>query len=203
MRKSVIITLALGLAIAMTSFAWAADGCVTIQDGTLTAKDGVTFLTTGYDDFGYNYQAHIFNGRYCDYDRVIGGTDCDVDLIMKWSDNWLSNVDCNEDNLLDRGLDSSTGEATGVSEGWCTNHQSGKYIAADGRKCKWTYFVKIVYVGPAPDPPEEDPWADYRIWGSYAIVQSVYNDQCEGYHGIEFKPIVAPGLGQYTQQEEA
>jgi len=44
--------------------------CATIQDGTISASTG-ELITLGYDKFGYNYQAHMFNGRYCDYDRAI------------------------------------------------------------------------------------------------------------------------------------
>ena len=102
---------------------WAHSECAKIQDGELYASTG-ELLTTGYDEFGYNYQAHIFNGKYCDYERVIGGDYCDVELIMKWNDAWLSNVDCNNDSLLDRyyGFDSYIG-----SGAWLTNHQSGEY----------------------------------------------------------------------------
>ncbi len=39
--------------------------CTTIQDGTLINSAGET-ITPGYDTWGYNYQARIFNGKYCD-----------------------------------------------------------------------------------------------------------------------------------------
>ena len=39
--------------------------CTTIQSGELVASDGST-IETGYDQWGYNYQAHMFNGYYCD-----------------------------------------------------------------------------------------------------------------------------------------
>ncbi len=39
--------------------------CTTIQSGELLASDG-SIIETGYDDWGYNYQARIFNGFYCD-----------------------------------------------------------------------------------------------------------------------------------------
>ena len=78
-----------------------AEDCAVIQDGTLVDSAGNP-ITTGYDDFGYNYQSQMFNGRYCDYDRVIGGDYCEVDLMMKWNDAWLSKMDCDGDGLLDR-----------------------------------------------------------------------------------------------------
>jgi len=98
--------------------------CATIQDGTIYAKDGVTLIETGYDEFGYNYQAHMFNGRYCDYDRVLGGDYCDDSLIMKWNDAWMSNKDCNSDDRLDRHFGYDTYIGSGA---WLTNHQTGFY----------------------------------------------------------------------------
>jgi len=196
MRKLLIITLALGFAIAMSNLGWAE--CVTIQDGGIYASTG-ELLTTGYDDFGYNYQAHMFNGRYCDYDRVEGGDYCDVDLMMKWNDAWLSNKDCDGDDLLDRhyGYDSYIG-----SGAWLTNHQSGK-VEVNGKLRKWTYFVKIVAV-PSNATRVGDFWytADSIeigpvIWGSFAIIQEVLNDPSVGEHGVLYKSPAGPGFGIY------
>lgn len=161
--------------------AWASSGanCTKIQDGTLLTSTG-EIITTGYDQFGYNYQGHMFNGRYCDHDRVEGGEYCDVDLIMKWNDAWLANVDCDGDELLDRhyGFDSYIG-----SGAWCTNHQSGTYTGDDGKEHSWTWFVKIVA------KPEDDfdctSVGALEIWGSFCEIQSVYNDPYGGFHGVE------------------
>lgn len=145
------------------------DGCVTIQDGAIYASTG-ELLTTGYDTFGYNYQARLFNGRYCDSDRVVGGAYCDVDLLMKWNDAWMSNKDCDGDGALDRhfGFDSYIG-----SGAWLTNHQSGTYVGEDGKVHHWTYFVKIV-AAPADAYVVDAIWytADgveigSVIWGSF------------------------------------
>lgn len=170
-------------------------GCVTIQSGNLKASTGET-LTTGYDEFGYNYQAYMFNGRYCDYDRVAGGDYCDVNLIMKWNDAWLSNKSCDGDYLLDRhyGYDSYIG-----SGAWLTNHQSG--LTEDGKK--WTYFVKIV-AAPADAYAAGGNWytADGTeigpaIWGAFAIIQQVSNDPSLGEHGLLYKSPASPGFGFY------
>ena len=190
MKKLMFVLVALAL-LAIPSAAIADEPmCTTIQDGTLYASTG-ELITTGYDEFGYNYQAHMFNGRYCDYDRVPGGPYCDVNLVMKWNDAWLSNKDCTENGLLDRhyGFESYIG-----SGAWCTNHQSGTYIGDDGKEHKWTWFVKIV----------ARPTADYncaahggvQIWGSFCEIQSVYNDPYGGYHGVELKA-TRPGLGNW------
>ncbi len=84
--------------------------CTNIQSGTITDSAGNT-LSMGFDEFGYNYQAHLFNGTYDGYDRTLDGKVwgevvdyADDNLIMKWSDEWLANVDCNDDGHLDRGL---------------------------------------------------------------------------------------------------
>ncbi len=48
---------------------------ITIQDGILTYSAGHylegELLTVGYDIFGYNYQAHLFKGYYCN--AYLGG----------------------------------------------------------------------------------------------------------------------------------
>ena len=179
--------------------AWEASSldCTKIKDGILTTSDGEVIMP-GYDEFGYNYQAHMFNGRYCDYDRVSGGAYCDVNLVMKWNDAWLSNVDCDpKDGLLDRhyGFDSYKG-----SGAWTTNHMWGEYEVG-GKVCKWTYFVKIVAV-PADAALTDGVWyaADGTEigpveWGDFAIVQAVYNDPCGGVCGIEYLSPHHPGLG--------
>lgn len=179
------------------------DTCTIIQSGELYSSTGEV-LTTGYDEYGYNYQAHLFNGRYCDYDRVTGGNYCDVNLMMKWNDAWLSNKDCDGDGLLDRhyGHDSYIG-----SGAWITNHQSGVY-EYDGKTCRWNYFVKIVavpegaylnaeegiwYTAEGDDGEEIGP----EIWRQFAIVQQVENDPCAEIHGLQYASPISAGLGYY------
>jgi len=194
-----IMVAILVMAIAAPVMAAKPDKCTTIQDGTLVDSYGEP-LVLGYDQYGYNYQAHMFNGRYCDYDRVIGGDYCDVNLVMKWNDAWLSNKSCGDDLLLDRhyGYDSYIG-----SGAWCTNHQSGSYLGDDSKMHKWIWFVKIVAV---PEDAEKDGEFWYTadgtqigtvIWGSFAEIQSVYNDPYGGFHGIEYLSPAGPGLGKW------
>lgn len=99
--------------------------CTTIQSGTLLNSAEVV-ITTGYDVWGYNYQANMFNGKYCDSYRDAAWCQPykDDNLMMKWNNAWLSNQDCNGDGLLDRhfGYPSYIG-----SGAWLTNHQSGTY----------------------------------------------------------------------------
>jgi len=131
------------------------DTCTYIKDGTLLYATGHYLvdepLTLGYDIFGYNYQAHIFNGTYAN--AYLGrpgsglppytGDDTsymadnltyindpfevwqfrNVQLQMKWNDAWLANKDCNEDGVLDR-------PSPVIGSGaWLTNHASGTYTS--------------------------------------------------------------------------
>jgi len=140
----------------------------------------------GLDEFGYNYQAHIFNGRYCDYDRVMGGPYCHVTLVMKWNDAWLSNKDRDGDGDLDRhwGYPSYIG-----SGAWCTNLQ----YATEEDGTQWVYYVKIVALDhPVEDYVEIEGVLYYNgvevgilIWGQFTIIQRVYNEE-GGAHGIEY-----------------
>jgi hypothetical protein len=171
--------------------------CTTIPSGELLTSGG-DVITPGYDQYGYNYQAHMFNGRYCDYDRVIGGSYCDVDLVMKWNDAWLSNASCDDDGLLDRHYGYPT---YGGSGAWVTNHQKGTDILGDGQICEWDYFVKIV-AAPTDATASGGIWysADGTeigpaIWGAFAIIQEVYNDPCGGYQGLLYRSPHHPGLG--------
>jgi hypothetical protein len=177
---------------------WKKD-CTRIQDGLLYASDG-SLIVPGYDDWGYNYEAHMFNGYYCDSYRDAEWCQPwkDVKLSMKWNDAWLSNMDCNDDELLDRHYEHDSYIGSGA---WLTNHQSGTYIQ-NRKNCRWEYFVKIVAapedanlvngVWYSADGDEIGP----VIWGAFATIQQVYNDPCEGVHGLEYKA-ARPGLGNW------
>jgi len=129
-------------------------------------------IKTGFDEYGYNYQAHIFNGVYSDYDRAHGGPFSDVNLQMKWNDAWLSNQDRDGDGKLDRHWGSSTYIGSGA---WLTNHDTG--VSEDGKT--WTYFVKII-AAPANATKLGGIWyaADGTeigpdIWDEFAVIQQV------------------------------
>lgn len=191
----------------------------TIQDGVLTYSAGHYLagqpLTIGYDIYGYNYQAHLFNGTYANvylgrdgFPPYEGDTDAyladnpgaeskwywpyrDDKLSMKWNDAWLSNKDCDGDGALDRHY----GYASYIGSGaWLTNHQSG-----GTGKDKWTYFVKIV-AAPADATVVNGVWygADGTeigqvIWGSFAIIQEV-----ESGEGATYISPAGPGFGKYA-----
>jgi hypothetical protein len=174
--------------------------CTTIPDGTLLTSTG-DVIELGYDEWGYNYQAHMFNGWYCDAYRDASWCQPwkDDRLMMKWNDAWLSNKDCDGDGLLDRhyGYESYIG-----SGAWLTNHQWG-YEEVDGKKCKWNYFVKIV-AAPSDAVSEGGVWYTATgeeigpvIWGAFAVIQEVYNDPCSGETGLLYKSPVRAGFGDW------
>jgi hypothetical protein len=185
-----------------------AQDCTTIQSGLIVDSAGNP-ISTGYDQWGYNYQAHMFNGIYWNYSRPTPPYTDDTapdntTLQMKWNDAWLSNQDCDGDGELDRyyGFDSYIG-----SGAWLTNHQSGSYdLTVNGKvkKYHWTYFVKIVAV-PADATAAGGFWYDADgveigpvIWGAFAIVQEVYNDPMVGVHGKQYLSPSGPGFGTYA-----
>lgn len=213
MKRLVVVLACLSLLLAFSAMVLAGNGgkkdsCTTIQDGTLLTSAGEV-ITTGYDEWGYNYQGHMFNGYYCDAYRDADWCQPykDDTLIMKWNDAWLSNKDCDGDGLLDRhnGFDSYIG-----SGAWLTNYQSGEYEDdEDGETCTWNYFVKIVAV-PVDATNEDGVWytADEKelgnaIWGEFAIIQSIYNDTCEGMHGVEYLSPVGPGFGRFFPMDDS
>jgi hypothetical protein len=176
----------------------ARQSCATIQGGTITDSAG-NIITTGYDQWGYNYQAMLFNGYYGNYSRPATPVESGDSLEMKWNSAWLSNMDCDGDHKLDRhyGFTSYIG-----SGAWLTNHQRGEYVDANGLQ-KWNYFVKIV-AAPSDATLTGGVWfgADGieigpAIWGEFATLQEVYNDSGTGEHGVLYKSPAKPGFGFY------
>lgn len=175
-----------------------------------------SFLKAGaYNDYGCNYEAHLFNGSFFNaYTAELGyapyqGNDKDyladfpdapihwswqyrnTELLMKWNDAWLSRYDLDEDGRLDRhhGFESYVG-----SGAWLTNHQSWWHEGT-----RYTYFVKIVAVNPG-DVNANGYWYDYEgnligesIWGEFAIVQEVLTPG-----GLVFHP-ARPGTGHLME----
>lgn len=199
MSKKLFFVLAVLAALLISTSVASAGTCTTIQSGELVASDG-SVITVGYDDWGYNYQAHLFNGYYCDSYRDAAWCQpyADVQLSMKWNDAWLSNKDCDDDGLLDRHFGYTSYIGSGA---WLTNHQSGEYMGDEGQVCYWDYFTKII-AAPADAYAENGIWyaADGTeigavIWGEFATVQQVENDPCAGLEGIQYLSPDHAGFG--------
>lgn len=215
--KALILVLLIACAVPAANAA-----CATIKDGSITYS-ATSYLAgqplkVGFDAYGYNYQAHLFNGSYFNaYANGYGFPPYEGDdeayvaanptvtttlaelwsyrsttLNMKWNDAWLSNQDCDGDHKLDR-------PASYIGTGaWLTNHQSD---VTDG--VHWTYFVKIVAV-PASATPVGGVWFTVdgseigpSIWGAFAVIQEVANDPAAGDHGLLYKSPTNPGFGYY------
>lgn len=195
--------------------------CTTIKSGELMYSAGHYLdgesLTVGYDVFGYNYQAHMFKGSYFNayagrpgagYAPYEGNDEAylaehpaaenhwawayrNVELMMKWNDAWLANVDCNTDGVLDW-------PSPYIGSGaWLTNHTK-----ADAPTPEDVYdgveFVKIV-AAPADAEKVDGVWyaADGTeigedIWGSFAIIQLVQSGE-----GATVVSPFGPGFGKF------
>jgi len=178
---------------------FAAAQCATIKSGSITDSAG-QLVTLGYDQWGYNYQAHMFNGLYDNYSRPATVVTTGDSLEMKWNDAWLSNQDCDGDNKLDRHYGFPSYKGSGA---WLTNHQKGVYTDQDGLQ-RWDYFVKIVAV-PLDAVNNGGTWfaADgtqigAAIWDDFAIVQEVYNDTGTGDHGVLYVSPYSAGFGKFS-----
>ena len=144
-------------------------------------------MTKGYDQWGYNYTANMFNGFYGNYSRPDVPVTEGSRLMMKWNDAWL-----NEDKVRHEGFPSYRG-----SGAWLTNHEQGK----DENGKAYTYFVKIV-AAPLDAYVENGYWMTSDgveigpvIWSSFAIIQ----EQATGdMYDIEtYRSRFSTGLGNW------
>src|SRR3990172_9947514 len=94
------------------------NSCTTIQSGLLEDTKS-NDITLGYDQWGYNYEAHMFNGWFDNYSRPGTPVSEGDRLMMKWNDAWLSNQSCDNDFKLDRHFDFDFYKGSGA---WLTNH---------------------------------------------------------------------------------
>jgi len=192
------------------------NGCTKIKDGTIeygrVGDPNNETIPIGYDAWGYNYQAHMFNGLYWNNQRpdppyTEDTAPSNTWLIMKWSDEWLANTDCNIDGKLDRGYscDQESASSSACQGAWVTNHQFGSYEGEDGETCYWNYFVKIVMV-PEDAYKEDGMWymdntteteIGSVIWGAYARILQVENDPCAGLEGVQYNAPAPTGFGYY------
>ena len=190
LRSAILVVTVTALAVALTAPAMAKDtSCASISEGTITDSGGNP-IGVGFDQFGYNYQAHLFVGTYDSSDRNIDGTYwgdtgdfVDDQLIMKWSNDWLSNQDCDANGKLDRG----SAAPYVVSQGWLTNQVSGDYYDADGVLRHYAWFTKIVWVGTGGS-----------LWGQYEIILDVAGDPFSDLTGLQVK-VGPPGFGLNDQ----
>lgn len=126
--------------------------------------------TAGFDQFGYNYGARLFNGSADGVDKNLDGkvwgspTYANDRVVMKWNAAWDA---CNAAGYDDPDV---------CAGAWLDNEWNGK--AKDGSGEVWHY--KIIWVG---SEAEQSPyWKDggYSIWGNYEVIMD--QGTVEGVH---------------------
>lgn len=155
----------------------------------------------GFDQWGYNYTARIFNGPLGYYEENRAGGDEDPDtwfgiytedewsfiandgyhevfftiagthLVMKWSIAWDMHV-FGPDGIRYNGDELSWEEAVAqYGEAWVTNHDVGSGTIDGESYDKMRGYSRIVYVG----PNAAGQGYTNPIWGSCAVVHKVVN----------------------------
>jgi len=111
----------------------------------------------GFDQFGYNYQARLFDGIADGVDRVLDGklwgdpTYANDHLVMKWSKGW--------DDARFHG-------EPWTREAWETNEWNGRVPGGSGEV--WHY--KIIWVGPQLEDSPYWQEGGYPIWGQFEVI---------------------------------
>jgi hypothetical protein len=137
---------------------------------TLLATLAVAMAKSGFDMFGYNYQARIFVGKADGVDRVLDGAFwgdpmyANDWLVMKWSKAW--------DDARFHG-------APWTCDAWLSNEWNGAVSFGSGEV--WHY--KIIWVGPEL---ENSPcWREggYPIWGQFEVImdQGILSDHTHNF----------------------
>ena len=151
------LTLALGLTVAMAG--------LTLSAGVAGASPNGN--GGGFDSFGYNYTARVFNGTYLQWCAEQGITDpvaCSNDLggasvndqvIMKWNAAWDA---CNASPILSR--------PANCAGAWTDNEINGMVPGGDGSV--WHY--KIVYSPVCAAGGTPTNGSGYCVWGDYEVL---------------------------------
>lgn len=143
------------------------------------------FAKGGFDEFGYNYSARIFNGTGENWSLAKGlpadylGIYSKDKIVMKWNAEW------------DRGNDE--GWSNFPYSAWTDNEWNGK--AAEGSGAVWHY--KIVWVGDYTADPSLIPDGAYGIWGQFAVIMDQGTDPNIGPGHIWFAHGIPTGYGVY------
>ena len=156
------------------------DTCRKIGDGGIFTQSGDPIIM-GFDAFGYNYQAHKFQGFADNASRnvppVTGGK---VYLKMKWNDTYLSNRDCDGNGHLDRHYGHATFYGT---DAWLTNMYKWSYIGDDG-EVHWVHWFLKATAKPNAEFSCASIGAD--IFNShFCWAKSEYRDPYGGSQGLE------------------
>ncbi len=140
----------------------------------------------GFNSYGYNYGARVFNGSYnqwCQEVYTTTASACDSmlgvysndKLVMKWNAQWDA---CNANGYDDPAY---------CLGAWVDNEFNGKFPGGSGEI--WHY--KIIWVG---SQAEESPYwlpGGYSVWGNYEVVMDQGSDPNIG-PGHMFNALATP-----------
>ena len=138
---------------------------VTVFLFLLLVKQGASPVQTeakGFNEFGYNYDARIFNGSADGVDKNLDGkvwgdpTYANDKLKMKWNAEW------------DRGNTEGWSDSNGYDGAWTDNNWNGK--VTDGSGETWQYRIKWIGDCGATGAPTGD--GGYCIWNQFEVVLS-------------------------------
>lgn len=130
-------------------------------------------IGSGFDVFGYNYQARIFNGRADGVDIILDGkvwgdpTYANDHLVMKWSEGW------NDARFGPDGIRNTGDELPWTVDAWESNEWNGMVPGGSGEV--WHY--KIVWIG-TPLNNTNPNWraGGYGIWGEFEVIMDQGTD---------------------------
>ena len=117
----------------------------------------LTNASAGFDDYGYNDVAGIFNGPADGVDRIPDGkvwgdeTYANDHLVMKWSKAWD---------------EAKYGGAPWTPDAWIDNEWNGMVPGGSGEV--WHY--KIVWVGSALENSPYWREGGYPVWGEFEVI---------------------------------
>ena len=149
------------------------------------ATPGAVSAGGGFDEFGYNRTARIFNGTgssWClerDANADCLGIYSNDKLLMKWNAEW------------DRGNDENW--ANPPYKAWENNEWNGAFPGGSG--AVWHY--KIVWVGDYVADPTLVPTGGYGIWGQFATIMDQGTDPNWGPGHLWFAHANPTGYGSY------
>jgi hypothetical protein len=129
-----------------------------IQTVTTVTSSGVNSLAKGgFDEFGYNYQARLFQGAADGVDRILDGkvwgdpTYANDHLVMKWSKAWD---------------DARFNGAPWTPDAWVDNEWNGMVPGGSGT----TEHFKCIWVGPSLEASEYWRPGGYAIWDQFEAI---------------------------------
>jgi len=129
----------------------------------MTLLGATAVAAAGFDQYGYNETARIFNGLADGIDRNLDGTYfgdttyANDKIVMKWNAEW------------DRGNDE--GWANPPYDAWIDNEWNGK---KEGSGSVWHY--KIKWIGPCGADGTPLPSGGYCIWGQFEVLMDQGTD---------------------------